>query len=110
MRADTFKSWLRKKGCRFDTHHHDRGEGHSSLGIKLGERRSTLPLIGTHQNIPATDVSRILHDLNLHAQDLPGPLGNAGPKPVQRHTAFLARQAGAKAVPSGKPRDGDAVT
>ena len=108
MRADTFKSWLRKKGCRFDAHNAHRGAGHSSLGIRLGDRRSTLPLVGTHQNIPATDVSRILHDLNLNAQELPGPLAKPGPNPVRRHTAFLARQAGVPRAPAARPGDGDA--
>ena len=89
MRADAFKSWLRKKGCRFDAHNRDRGEGHSSLGIKLGDRRSTLPFVGTRQSIPAAEVSRILHDLNLPAQELPGPL-------AEMNAAHKGRNSGAE--------------
>ena len=108
MRADTFKNWLRKKGCRFDSHEHERGEGHSSLEIKLGDRRATLPLVGTHQNIPAPDISRILHDLNLHAQDLPGPMGKAGPQPEERSDRLLARQAKAALAAARKDRNSGA--
>jgi hypothetical protein len=72
MRPDVFKLWLEDKGCRFDEGGHDRGNGHASLVIKLGEKRSVLPLVGTHQDIDNDDITRILRDLNIEAKDMPG--------------------------------------
>ena len=72
MRADILKTWLAEKGCRFDEHAHDRKEGHGSLTVKLGGKHSVLPLVGTHQDLKTEDVARILGELGLSADDLPG--------------------------------------
>ena len=105
MRADTFKNWLESKGCRFDEHNHERSEGHASLLIKLGEKHSVLPLIGTHQDMDGDDVSRILRDLGLDAGDLPQHTeGQGGRKPGERHDRLLDRQAKADAHAGRKAR------
>jgi hypothetical protein len=109
MRVDTFKNWLQKKGCRFNAHNHDRPGGHASLVVKLGNRHSTLPLVGTHQDLDPSDVSRILLDLNLSAQELPGPQVNPSPKP-ERHDGLLARQALARQAKSAIDKNSGAQT
>ena len=73
MRSDIFKTWLAEKGCRFDEHAHGRKEkGHASLVVKLEGRHSVLPNVGTHQDMKAEDVARIVGELGLGADDLPG--------------------------------------
>lgn len=69
MRADIFRRWLQNHGCHIQAP--ERGAGHASLLIQLGKRQSTLPL--SHQELPPDIVSQILFDLNLPAQNLPGP-------------------------------------
>lgn len=71
MRSDTFKLWLEEKGCRFDSHAHVRGIGHATLVVKLGDKRSVLRLIGTHQDMDGEDVIRILADLGLDSEGIP---------------------------------------
>lgn len=71
MRSDIFKSWLKSKGCRFDEGDHSTG-GHAHLTVKLEGKHSTLPLVGTHQDLDVADVDRILADLGLDGADMPG--------------------------------------
>ena len=72
MRSDVFKKWLTEKGCRFDEHAHERGAGHGSLTVKLGGKHSVLPNVGSHQDMKAEEVARILGELGLSSDDLPG--------------------------------------
>ena len=72
MRSDVFKLWLEDKGCCFDERKHERRTGHASLVIKLGKKRSVLPLLGTHQDMDNDDVARILSDLGIEGRDMPG--------------------------------------
>jgi hypothetical protein len=72
MRADTFKQWLEEQGCRFDEHSHDRGQGHAGAVAKFEGKKSVLPLTGTHQDLDAEDVRRVVEDLGLDMTKLPG--------------------------------------
>lgn len=72
MRADTLKAWLEDKGCRFDQGPRDRGEGHATLTVKLKGRESTLPKVGTHEDLKPEEVQQIVNDLGLEKEALPG--------------------------------------
>ena len=72
MRADTFKQWLEEQGCRFDEHSHDRGQGHAGAVAKFEGKKSVLPLTGTHQDIDAEIVRRVVEELGLDMTKLPG--------------------------------------
>jgi hypothetical protein len=72
MRADTFKQWLEEQGCRFDEHSHDRGQGHAGAVAKFKGKKSVLPLTGTHQDLDAEDVRRVVEELGLDITKLPG--------------------------------------
>ena len=72
MRADTLKEWLSEKGASFEEHGHDRSQGHSSVLVKLEGKESVLPLVGTSQDLSSDDVKRIVDDLGLGSEELPG--------------------------------------
>jgi hypothetical protein len=77
MRADTFKEWLRERGCEFDQAPRGRGAGHASLVVKRGARRSLLPEIGSHHDLEEDDVRRVVEELELPWAELPGPASRA---------------------------------
>lgn len=85
MRADTFKTWLEDKGCRFDKHEKEKGGGNASLIIKLGDKRSVLPLVGTNMDLDNDNMDRILQELGLDSADLPGHVEGEKRKPGERH-------------------------
>jgi len=72
MRADTFKQWLEKQGCRFDEHSHDRGQGHAGAVVKLEGKASIMPLAETHQDLDEEDIRRVVEELGLDMAQLPG--------------------------------------
>jgi mRNA interferase HicA len=61
MKASEFKKLLAAKGCTFETH--KGGSGH--LTVRRGERKSQLPMHGSHKELWTGLVNRILKDLGL---------------------------------------------
>jgi hypothetical protein len=47
MENATFRKWLIEQGCRFDTQHEERGEGHGTVTIHREGRTAELPLAGS---------------------------------------------------------------
>ena len=50
MESATFRKWLGEQGCRFDTQHEGRGEGHGTLTIHREGRIAELSLVGRTTN------------------------------------------------------------
>jgi len=60
MNSNQFKIWLRKQGCTLET---KRGTGH--LIIRLGDRKSELPMHGGNKELGKGLVAKIKKDLGL---------------------------------------------
>jgi hypothetical protein len=50
MENATFRKWLIEQGCRFDSQHEERGEGHGTVTIHREGRTAELPLAGSRQD------------------------------------------------------------
>jgi mRNA interferase HicA len=61
MKATELKRLLADKGCTFETH--KGGSGH--LTVRRGQRKSQLPMHGSHKELGTGWVNRILKDLGL---------------------------------------------
>lgn len=61
MKASELKRLLADKGCTFETH--KGGSGH--LTVRRGNRKSQLPMHGSHKELGTGLVNRILKDLGL---------------------------------------------
>jgi mRNA interferase HicA len=61
MKATELKRLLADKGCTFETH--KGGSGH--LTVRRGQRKSQLPMHGSHKELGTGSVNRILKDLGL---------------------------------------------
>ena len=61
MNAAEFRRWLRKQGCIFETH--KGGSGHPT--IRLGDRKSQLPMHGSRKELGKRLVAKIRKDLGL---------------------------------------------
>jgi hypothetical protein len=73
MESATFRRWLIEQGCRFDTRHEGRGEGHGILTIRREGRTAELPLVGPHHELDPRSVRQVCEALGLALSDLPGP-------------------------------------
>lgn len=102
MRADIFRKWLEDKGCRFDTHEKGKGGGNASLVIKLGAKRSVLPLVGTHKDLDGETMDKILQELGLDDADLPGHVEDRQMGQEERHDRRPDRDAKAAAAEKAK--------
>lgn len=60
MNSNQFKAWLKKQGCTFDT---KRGTGH--VIVRLGDRKSELPMHGGSKELGKGLVEKIKKDLGL---------------------------------------------
>lgn len=76
MEYATFREWLTKHGCRFDTQPKERGEGHGTLMIHREGRTAELPLVGPRQQLDPDSVRQACEALGLKWSDLPGPKGS----------------------------------
>lgn len=72
MHADSFRIWLKNKGCIFERYDRKNG-GESGFLIRLREKRTYLPP-GAYLNIDGGEVDRVLKDLGL--EQLPGHDGD----------------------------------
>jgi mRNA interferase HicA len=61
MNSKEFKRWLARQGCTFEPH--AGGGGH--LWVKLGDRRSDLPMHGSNKELGTGLVNQIKKDLGL---------------------------------------------
>lgn len=61
MTASEFKRWLARQGCTFETQ--PGGSGH--MFVRLGDRRSVLPMRGSSKELGTGLVQRIKKDLGL---------------------------------------------
>jgi len=73
MESATFRNWLAQHGCRFDTQHEERGDGHGNLTIRREGRTAELPLVGPHHELDPRSVRQVCEALGLKWSDLPGP-------------------------------------
>lgn len=72
MEYATFREWLTKNGCRFDTQDNERGEGHGTVTIHHDGRTAKLPLVGSRHQLDPDSVGQICEALGLKWADLPG--------------------------------------
>jgi hypothetical protein len=75
MEYATFREWLTKHGCHFDTQHEQRGDGHGSVRIHREGRSAELPLVGSRHELDPDCVRKVCEALDLKWSDLPGPKG-----------------------------------
>lgn len=77
MNSDTFRSWLTERGCRFDHHEEDRGDGQAAVTVHREGRTAQLPLIGSHKPIDPETARDVCLALALDWSELPGPRSRA---------------------------------
>jgi hypothetical protein len=77
MDSETFRSWLAERGCRFDHHEEDRGDGQAAVTVHREGRTARLPLIGSHKPIDLETARAVCTALALDWSELPGPAGRA---------------------------------
>lgn len=76
MTPDTFRAWLAEKGCGFDETERQRGEGVAAIRVRRGPRETIMPRSASHHtDLPEEDVRRIVDDLGLSFEELPGQQG-----------------------------------
>jgi hypothetical protein len=73
MNAQTFRYWLSEHGCTFEDTARKRGEGHTSVIVRRGPRRSELPNTSSQMDLQEEEVRRIMDELDLPFDELPGP-------------------------------------
>jgi len=61
MKASELRRYLASKGCTFETH--KGGSGH--VTVRRGDRKSQLPMHGSHKELGTGLVNKILKDLGL---------------------------------------------
>ena len=77
MEYATFRKWLAERGCRFDTQHEERGEGHAAVTVHREGRTAELPLVGLRQDLDPRSVRQVCEALGLEWSELPGPKSRA---------------------------------
>ncbi len=73
MESATFRRWLAQQGCRFDTQHEERGEGHGTFTIHREGRTAEMTLVGPRHELDPRIVRRVCEALDLDCSKLPGP-------------------------------------
>jgi mRNA interferase HicA len=61
MKASELRKWLAAQGCKFENHRS--GSGH--VTVRRGERKSQLPMHGSHKELGTGLVNKIKKDLGL---------------------------------------------
>jgi mRNA interferase HicA len=61
MKSSELKRYLASKGCTFETH--KGGSGH--VTVPRGDRKTQLPMHGSHKELGTGLVNKILKDLGL---------------------------------------------
>lgn len=74
MESATFRRWLADRGCSFEAGRDTvEAHGHAYVTVRLGDRRTTLPDVGTHKPLDKRVVRQIVDELGLDWNELPGP-------------------------------------
>ncbi|HEV7275159.1 MAG TPA: hypothetical protein VGN80_02620 [Devosiaceae bacterium] len=73
MTPETFRNWLAERGCTFEQTERQRGQGVASVIVRCGSRRSELPNASSRKDLEDEEVRRIMDDLDLPYDELPGP-------------------------------------
>jgi hypothetical protein len=73
MTPETFRKWLAERGCTFEDTERKRGEGVASVVVRCGPRRSELPYASSRMDLQEEEVRRIMAELDLPFEELPGP-------------------------------------
>ena len=73
MNPETFRHWLAERGCTFEQTERNRGEGVAEIVVRRGPRRAVMPLSASRMDLPEEDVRRIVDELELDYDELPGP-------------------------------------
>ena len=75
MRSDTFRKWLAERGCTFEETKQagKKAHGFADLVVRLEERRTELHVAGGHQDLDPREVRRVVEELGLDWNELPGP-------------------------------------
>jgi hypothetical protein len=74
MESATFRRWLAARGCFFDAGKDTiKSHRHAYMTVRLGNRKATLPDIGTHLRLDPDVVRQIVDELGLDWNQLPGP-------------------------------------
>lgn len=73
MNPQTFRRWLAERGCTFEDTERKRGEGATSVIVRCGGRRSEMPYAASHMDLQEEEVRRIMDELDLPFDELPGP-------------------------------------
>ena len=74
MESATFRRWLSERGCSFDAGKDTvRTRGHAYVTVRLGGRSAVLPDIGSRKRLDPRVVRKIVDELGLDWNELPGP-------------------------------------
>ncbi|MBU3889772.1 hypothetical protein [Methylosinus sp. KRF6] len=78
MESATFRRWLAERGCTFDAGKDTvKAHGHAYVTVRLGDRRATLPDVGTRRALDPRVVRQVVDELGLNFGELPGPASRA---------------------------------
>lgn len=79
MRSDTFREWLAERGCVFEQTKRSgkKAHGFPDVIVKLGDRKTELHVKGASQDLDPREVRRVVDELGLNWDDLPGPQSRA---------------------------------
>jgi hypothetical protein len=72
MTPETFRRWLADRGCIFEQHPSDRGNGLASVTVRRGGRRAELYDSTSRQDLDPDEVRKIVEALDLDWRQLPG--------------------------------------
>jgi len=75
LRSDTFRNWLAERGCVFEQTERGgkKGHGFPDVIVRLGDRTSELHVLGKTQDLDPREVKRVVEELGLNWDELPGP-------------------------------------
>jgi hypothetical protein len=74
MQSTTFRKWLVEQGCRIDRgERRHRHEGPVMVTVHHENRKTEIPLGGSHKDLDPRLVLRACEELGLDPSQLPGP-------------------------------------
>ena len=75
MRSDNFKKWLAERGCVFEqtVRVGKKAHGFSNVIVRLEGRKTELHVEGANQDLDPREIRRVVEDLGLNWNELPGP-------------------------------------
>jgi hypothetical protein len=74
MESATFRRWLTERGCTFEAGRDTvKTHGHAYVTVRREGRHSVLPEVGTHKRLDPRIVRKVVDELGLDWNELPGP-------------------------------------